>query len=70
MTDHFNEIDYDDYEDDNCGDCGKCEDCWDEMMQECGLQADGSCLLAGSEHCDWDCRMRDLDEEEDDDDDE
>lgn len=54
-----------DYEDEHwCGDCGDCEDCWDEQMQNCGMQSDGGCLLAGSEYCDWDCRMRELDDEE------
>lgn len=29
---------------------------WDgEFEEECGLMPDGQCLLAGTEHCDWDC---------------
>ncbi|WP_296763780.1 hypothetical protein [Sediminimonas sp.] len=27
----------------------------DDGFDECGLQDDGTCLLAGTEHCDWDC---------------
>ena len=27
----------------------------DEFEEECGLMPDGQCLLAGTEHCDWDC---------------
>jgi len=27
----------------------------DEIEEECGLMADGMCMLAGTEHCDWDC---------------
>ncbi len=27
----------------------------DECEQECGLMPDGQCMLAGTEHCDWDC---------------
>lgn len=29
------------------------DDCADEV--DCGLMRDGQCLLAGTEHCDWDC---------------
>ena len=28
------------------------------VLSECGLSADGSCSMAGTEHCDWDCPMR------------
>lgn len=38
---------YDQYDDDFEQD----ED--DEV--ECGLMPDGQCMLAGTEHCDWDC---------------
>ena len=27
----------------------------DDMDDECGLMTDGQCMLAGTEHCDWDC---------------
>lgn len=27
----------------------------EEFEEECGLMPDGTCLLAGTEHCDWDC---------------
>lgn len=60
------ELDEDDYfaDDDGgwCGDCGDCEYCWDEQMADCGMQADGGCNLAGTEYCDWDCRMRELED--------
>lgn len=70
MSDEFYGFDNDDfgdpedYDGDWCGDCGDCEDCWDEQLQECGMQPDGGCNLAGTEYCDFDCRIRDLDEEE------
>ena len=25
------------------------------LEEECGRQRDGSCLLAGTEYCDWEC---------------
>ena len=32
---------------------------WDDQddygFDECGMTADGTCMLAGTEHCDWDC---------------
>ena len=31
----------------------------EEAMGECQLMPDGQCLLAGSEHCDFECPMRD-----------
>ncbi len=33
----------DDYQDD------------DDGMDDCGRMPDGTCMLAGTEHCDWDC---------------
>ena len=27
----------------------------EDGQDECGLMPDGQCLLAGTEHCDWDC---------------
>lgn len=61
--DYDNEPDFDEWDDDNCGDCGECEYCWEEQLQECGLTPDGSCNLAGTEHCDFECRIRDLDDD-------
>ena len=29
-----------------------------EALEECRLSTDGSCLLAGTEFCDWDCPLR------------
>lgn len=60
--------DYDFFDDDDngwCGDCGDCEHCWDEQMDNCGMLADGSCNFAGTEYCDWDCRMSELDDLDD-----
>jgi hypothetical protein len=34
-------------------------DDFDELMQECGLGHDGQCSMAGTEHCDFVCPMRD-----------
>lgn len=31
----------------------------DEWEAECGLDEDGQCMLAGTEHCDFVCPMRD-----------
>lgn len=59
------ERDFDDFDDGDCGDCGHCDDCIDNMISECGLQPDGSCNLVGTEHCDWYCGMRDLEEDDD-----
>jgi len=44
-------------------DDGICSDCdvpWEQcdctfLAYECGMMADGTCLLAGSEDCDWEC---------------
>ncbi len=63
MPEYYDDDDFGYDDDDWCGYCGECESCWEDMMNECGLQPDGSCLLVGTEHCDWDCRMRELDEE-------
>ena len=30
-----------------------------ELLDACMLGEDGQCGLAGSEHCDWECPMRD-----------
>lgn len=68
MPDYYDdERDCDMWEDDdNCGDCGQCEDCFEMELQNCGMQPDGSCNLAGTEYCDWDCRMRELEDEDED----
>ena len=31
------------------------EDEWENAMMDCGKMPDGTCTLAGSEFCDWDC---------------
>ena len=41
--------------DDGDDDCD--EDDW--LEQECGLMADGQCMMAGTEHCDCICPWRD-----------
>jgi hypothetical protein len=46
----------DDYDQD---DDGWTEDDEDEWEDDCGLMADGQCMLAGSEHCDFCCPNRD-----------
>jgi len=36
------------------------DDEWEEqMITECQMLPDGQCLLAGSEHCEFDCPFRD-----------
>lgn len=27
----------------------------EDDFEECGMMADGQCMLAGTEFCDWDC---------------
>ena len=49
-------IDRDDWDDDTRD--------WDEEdgdFEDCGLMADGQCLKAGSEECDWECPNRNTD---------
>lgn len=50
-------------DDQRCSECGflACI-CFDDERQEedddldsCGRLPDGTCMLAGTEHCDWDC---------------
>lgn len=31
------------------------DDAIEELMGECGKDRSGSCSLAGTEYCDWDC---------------
>ena len=31
------------------------EDALEELMDECGQDSSGSCSLAGTEYCDWEC---------------
>jgi hypothetical protein len=35
---------------------------FDELMSECSLGDDGQCSMAGTEHCDFECPMRDSEE--------
>lgn len=30
----------------------------DEQLARRGLTQDGACMLAGTEYCDWECRVR------------
>jgi len=62
-----------DYPDDDCSDPSEEEEneyreeeeYWDRAMQECGKvpAAQGGCLMAGTEYCDFECPFRDEDEE-------
>jgi hypothetical protein len=38
------------------------DDDFEDKLMDCGLMADGTCLKAGSEYCDFDCGL--LDEED------
>jgi hypothetical protein len=31
------------------------EDAIEHLMDECGQDGSGACLLAGTEYCDWEC---------------
>lgn len=33
------------------------EDEHERLLSECGKIKDGTCMLAGTEHCDWDCPL-------------
>lgn len=35
------------------------EDAIDDLLDECGQDGSGHCLLAGSEYCDFECPFRD-----------
>ncbi len=42
------------------GFCTECDMPWEQcdctfLLYECGMMPDGTCLLAGSEDCDWEC---------------
>ena len=39
----------------NDGDDFTEDDAIERLMDECGLMHDGSCSMAGSEYCDWEC---------------
>ena len=55
--------DYPDYDDDSYGDDDYDEDDEEDEFQyhldNCGQMPDGSCGLAGTEHCDFECPFRD-----------
>lgn len=51
MKANFVEDDHDGW----CVDCGLSRPCHCDSELDCGLMPDGQCLLAGTEHCDWDC---------------
>lgn len=33
---------------------------FEQAMSECGMTNDGFCILAGTEHCDWDCPIAEM----------
>lgn len=47
----MNPDDFDDFDDDEFDE--------DDPADDCGLMADGQCMLAGSEWCDFECPYRD-----------
>lgn len=54
----------DDYDDHHEDDCEKVDEL-EESLAECGLlpaELGGGCTLAGTEHCDFDCPLRDDEE--------
>lgn len=46
--------DYEDFEEDDG------PDEIEQALQECGQTGEGGCLMAGTEHCDFDCPYRDV----------
>lgn len=48
----------------NCDDEPTWEDAYEEQLSNCGMMADGYCMYAGSEHCDWDCAISAMEDEE------
>jgi len=49
--------DFDDPWDDDDGLCDCCGETWEKCRYnfDCGMLADGTCMLAGTEDCDWEC---------------
>lgn len=45
------DCDYDNWDDDDLD---------DDDGDLCGMTSEGTCMLAGTEHCDWDCPYNDL----------
>lgn len=58
---------YDFYDSEHGLDCD-CEECqFEHDLDECGLLPDhlgGGCTMAGTEFCDFECRIRRMEEEE------
>src|ERR1035438_9497033 len=52
------ERDFDDFDDDSFDDGAEELSEFEEAMQNCAMLPDGSCMDAGSEHCDFDCPLR------------
>jgi hypothetical protein len=44
---------------DNLCYCDEEEELDDDDLGECGMLPDGTCMLAGTEHCDFECKYRD-----------
>lgn len=53
MTEDAYDLDFTGYDDD--------EDSFEAMLSRCGMMRDGYCSLAGSEYCEWECRIPELD---------
>ena len=46
----------DEFDDDHCPDCGLTDyECRCHDGDDCGRMPDGTCMLAGTEFCDWEC---------------
>lgn len=56
MEDYFDDHYDDDQRECHCEIIG-CPECDERYLEnyDCGMTADGQCLKAGSEECDWDC---------------
>ena len=39
------------------------DDAYEDAMSNCGMLMDGTCMLAGTEFCDWECAISAMEEE-------
>lgn len=47
------------WDNDDCDDDCDDDDDFENALDECGMTSEGICMLAGTEHCDFECPFRD-----------
>lgn len=55
----FDDLDFDDDTFDHDDACD-CDHCIDRQLSDCGYVGNGDCTNAGSEYCDFECRIKDI----------